>query len=99
MLDERLEWVDVERRHRDAVAGAQGQLQPFEAPCLRVERLAGGGGRLPRLEERDVALGCADVPPAPAALVGVGGAAEAEVVALTPVEKVVAALVTRPGPV
>ena len=53
----------------------------------------------PGLDGRHVPVGGADVPPPPAVPVGVGGRADAPVVALVPVEAVVPALVPGQGPV
>ena len=51
------------------------------------------------VDRRDVALGRADVPPAPPARVAVRRAADGGVVALAPIEEVVATLVARARPV
>ena len=78
---------------------AQREGERLEGALARGELLAPGLGRAPRLDGVDVALGRADVPPADAVAVRVRRRADAHVVALLPVEVVVAALVAGPGPV
>src|SRR5690606_37777207 len=73
--------------------------EPLVGPGRLVEVLPGRLGGPAGAHRLDVALGGPQVPPAPAPAVGVGGAAEPQVVALLPVEEVVAALVAGPGPV
>ena len=91
------------RRNLDPVPGAQGQGErlgrlflPVEPLLPRLRRDAGADGL-------DVALRGAQVPEAPGVLgaprVAVGRAADRGVVALAPVQEVVAALLARPGPV
>ena len=98
-LDEPFEILPVERLGRDPVTGPQAELEPFDPPFVGVEVLGGTLGRLPRLDEFDVAIGRPHVPEPPAVPVGVGGTPEAEVVALGPVQQVVPALVAGAGPV
>ena len=74
-------------------------MQRLDRPRAVVEHLLGGERRPPRLDRRDVPLGRAHVPPATAGQVRVGRAADPAVVALGPVEEVVAALVAGPGPI
>src|SRR5207248_3904802 len=84
----------------DAVAGPQGQHGRLVAAGGAVEDLVAGFGRGALVDEGDVAVGGADVPPPPAdRRVAVGGAADAEVLPLGPVEEVVTALAPRSGPV
>ena len=96
---EPLEAGGVERVGRHAVARCAGELQALEPATVGVEPLVGRLGRAALLDRGDVALGGAQVPPAATVAVAVGGAADAEVLALRPVEEVVAALVAGPGPV
>ena len=98
-LDQAIERVAVECLDRHAVAHAQHQLSPSNSRVSASSVSLGRLGRLARRDELDVALGRAHVPPAPAVLVRVGGAAEPEVVVLAPVQEVVPALVAGPGPV
>src|SRR6266851_4476322 len=80
-------------------ARAQRQLEPLHHPAGLVEALLGGDDRATAAYGRDVALGCPDVPPPAPVLVGVGRAPDAPVVALAPVQQVVAALVNGAGTV
>ena len=86
-------------RRGDAVACAQAQLQCLDAAFLVGEDLLGRHRRRARRDGPDVALGGAHVPPPAAVRVRMGGATDAPVVALLPVQLVVAALVAGPGPV
>ena len=103
--------VDVGRRGPPAPRGAPGSPTARPAACAAtsdsasnarcsgVELLAARLGRAPGLDGVDVALGRTHVPPARAGAVRVRGRADADVVALLPVEVVVPALVPGPGPV
>ena len=82
-----------------AAGGAEAELQALEAAAVGVEPLVGGLGRAALLDRVDVALGRAQVPEPAAGAVGVGGAADPEVLALGPVEEVVPALVAGLRPV
>jgi hypothetical protein len=73
--------------------------EALEDRLLRREDLVARRGAAPGAHGLDVALGGADVPRAPAPAVRVGGTADAAIVALGPVQGVVAALVARHGPV
>src|SRR6185503_5649563 len=74
-------------------------LEALDAAGFVVELLACRLRRLARLHGRDVALGGAHVPPAVTVVVGVGSRTETAVVALLPVEDVVAALMSGDGPI
>ena len=74
---------------------AERQRQRLELALARRQLLAAGLGRAPRLDGGDVAVRGAHVPPAGAGAVRVRGRTDPDVVALIPVEVVVAALVTR----
>src|SRR4051794_40409200 len=83
-----------QRAGRYADACAQSELQTLDPPAVVIEHLLTGDRRRARLDGVDVAIGCAHVPPTAAGTVRVRGTTEAFVVALGPVEKVVATLVT-----
>src|SRR5207248_1373404 len=83
----------------DASPGAERQRQSLLPAGGVVEVLLPCDRRLAGVDGRDVALGGTHVPPPAARLVGMGGAADAPVVALLPIEQVVPALPPRPGPV
>ena len=82
-----------------AAPGAQGQGERLELALVGRQLLAPALGRAPGLDGGQVALGRAHVPPAHPGAVRVGGRADAEIVALLPVEVVVPALVAGAGPV
>ena len=99
----RLDEAGRVRRRRARSTGTpcarpQRQLQPLDAAGLGVEVSPAASVGRPARDERDVALGRANVPPSPAGSVGVGGGTEAAVVALAPVQGVVTALVARDAP-
>ena len=97
--DQSIEIRGVDVRGVNAIAHPQRQLQTLDAARVVVERLPRRLGRLACLDERDVALRRAHVPPPPAAAVRVRRATEARVVALLPVQDVVPAFVARLRPV
>ncbi len=68
-------------------------------PLVGGETLLPGDRRAPGRDGVDVAIGGADVPPPVPVAVGVRGRPDAEVVPLAPVQLVVPAPVSRPGPV
>src|SRR4051812_4663010 len=86
-------------RDRRAAPRAQGEGTGLFRPRRRLELLRTGDGGRSALDGGDVALRRAHVPPAPARVVPVRGAADAEVLALAPIEKVVAALFAGARPV
>ena len=80
--------VAVEGLAFDSLAQADLQLQAFKPSLLGVELLPRRRDRLAAADEGDVALRRADVPePAPLAM-RMGGAAEALIVPLVPVDEV-----------
>ena len=80
-------------------AGPQRQRARLLGPGRGIEALGTRPRRdAPAVDRGDVALGRAHVPPAPAVGVAVRRAADAEVLALAPVEEVVAALLARAAP-
>ena len=84
---------------RDPGRGPQRQRQRLEPPRRVVEHLLAGHGRGVGVHQGDVAVRGAHVPPPPTLPVRVGRRADAPVVALVPVEPVVAAPVSWSGPV
>ena len=91
--------VTVQRLDGHAVAGAQRQLQSLGAAGGGVERLPRRFGRPTASHRIDVPLRGPEVPPASTGPMRVGGAPDAEVVVLAPIQQVVTALVTGPSPV
>ncbi len=98
-LDETRQLVGVEAVLRHPVAGADAELEGFERPLPGVEALVGGLHGATRGHGVDVAVWRAQVPEAAPVAVRVGGAAHALVLPHRPVQEVVAALVSRAGPV
>src|SRR5205085_5812574 len=99
LFDEPAEVIARQRARRHAITRAQLQLQAFERTRLVVEDLFAADRLLAALDHVEVALRRAHVPEATTVLVRVGGAAEAAVVGLRPVQEVVTALVARSRPV
>src|SRR5688572_7226225 len=98
-LDQSVEIVHRQCLGCDAVSRAQLELQAFERTRVVVEDLFAADRLLAALDHVEVALGRAHVPEASSVLVGVRAAAEAAVVALAPVQEVVATLVPGLRPV